>query len=277
MGKKALGRGLGALFPEEDVKKDIVSVSLSKIRPNPYQPREDYSDAEIVGLVDSIKSKGVIQPIVVRKAGNVFELVCGERRYRAAKKVGLKRIPVVIKDLQDREVLELALIENLQRKDLNPIEEARAYNRLTQEFGLTQLQIAGIVGKERSTVTNIIRLLKLPYSIQSMVKRNEITEGHARAILSLKNESTMLTMAREIKKRGLNVRDVERMLQKKKKESKKIGTEDLFTKEIERILRERFGTKCIIQKRGNRGKLTIEFYSQKDLERILDILSVEID
>lgn len=277
MGKKALGRGLGALFPEEDVKKDIVSVSLSKIRPNPYQPREDYSDAEIVGLVDSIKSKGVIQPIVVRKAGNVFELVCGERRYRAAKKVGLKRIPVVIKDLQDREVLELALIENLQRKDLNPIEEARAYNRLTQEFGLTQLQIAGIVGKERSTVTNIIRLLKLPYSIQSMVKRNEITEGHARAILSLKNESTMLTMAREIKKRGLNVRDVERMLQKRKKKSKKIGTEDLFTKEIERILRERFGTKCIIQKRGNRGKLTIEFYSQKDLERILDILSVEID
>lgn len=277
MAKRGLGKGLGALFPEQHLEKDIVSMELSSIRPNPFQPREDYSDTEISELVDSIKRKGVIQPIVVRKSGNFYEIVCGERRFRAARKAGIKRIPVVIKELQDREVLELALIENLRRKALNPIEEAKAYNRLIKEFGLTQSEIAKVVGKQRPTVTNIIRLLRLPHSIQSMILRNEITEGHARAILSLKDETSMLSIAQEIKKKGLSVRDVERLIQKKVKIVKKTKKKDLFTREAERILRERLGTKCTIQKRGKAGKIIIEFYSKEDLERIFDILSINID
>lgn len=277
MPKKALGKGLGALFPEQDFNKDIVSLEISSIRPNPYQPREDYPDEEIAGLVDSIKNKGVIQPIVVRRRGKVFELVCGERRYRAARNAGLRKIPVVIKDLQEREVLELALIENLQRKDLNPIEEAKAYNRLIKEFGLTQSEVAKVVCKERSTVTNRLRLLKLSHAIQTMVLRNEISEGHARALLSLKDETSMLSIAKEINRKGLSVRDVERLIQKKVKVVRKSKGKDFFTQEAERILREKFGTRCIIQKRGKSGKLIIEFYSGEDLERILDILSINID
>ena len=167
MPKRVLGKGLGALFPEHDLKKDIFSLELSSIRSNPFQPREDYSDAEIASLIDSVKSKGIIQPVIVRKSGKLFELVCGERRYRAAKKAGLRKIPVIIKELTDREVLEIALIENLQRKDLNPIEEARAYKRLINEFGLTQSEVSKVIVKERSTVTNRLRLLKLPNSIKN--------------------------------------------------------------------------------------------------------------
>jgi len=277
MVKKVLGKGLGALFPDQELKKDIVSVEISYIRPNPYQPREDYSDSEIYGLMDSIKNKGIIQPIVVRRKGKFYELVCGERRYRAARKVGLRKIPVVIKDLQDREVLEIALIENLQRKDLNPIEEARAYNRLIKEFGLNQSEVAKVVGKKRSTVTNRIRLLNLPRTIQSMVMRNEISEGHARTLLALKDETSMLSMVNEIKKKGLNVRDVERLIQRKVRVIRRPKAKDLFTREAERVLREKFGTKCTIQKRGKGGKVIIEFYTQEDLEKIFEILSIEID
>lgn len=277
MSKRVLGKGLGALFPEHDLKKDIFSLELSSIRPNPFQPREDYSDAEIASLIDSVKSKGIIQPVIVRKSGKLFELVCGERRYRAAKKAGLRKIPVVIKELTDREVLEIALIENLQRKDLNPIEEARAYKRLINEFGLTQSEVSKVIVKERSTVTNRLRLLKLPKTIQSMVMRNEISEGHARTLLSLKDETQMLSIAKAIIRKNLSVRDVEKLIHKKVKTIKKSKEKDIFTNEIERILREKFGTRCIIQKRGKSGKLVIEFYSKEDLEKILDILSIKID
>ena len=277
MSKRVLGKGLGALFPEHDLKKDIFSLELSSIRPNPFQPREDYSDAEIASLIDSVKSKGIIQPVIVRKSGKLFELVCGERRYRAAKKAGLRKIPVVIKELTDREVLEIALIENLQRKDLNPIEEARAYKRLINEFGLTQSEVSKVIVKERSTVTNKLRLLKLPNPIQSMVMRNEISEGHARTLLSLKDETQMLSIAKAIIRKNLSVRDVEKLIHKKVKTIKKSKEKDIFTNEIERILREKFGTRCIIQKRGKSGKLVIEFYSKEDLEKILDILSIKID
>ncbi len=277
MSKRVLGKGLGALFPEHDLKKDIFSLELSSIRPNPFQPREDYSDAEIASLIDSVKSKGIIQPVIVRKSGKLFELVCGERRYRAAKKAGLRKIPVVIKELTDREVLEIALIENLQRKDLNPIEEARAYKRLINEFGLTQSEVSKVIVKERSTVTNRLRLLKLPNPIQSMVMRNEISEGHARTLLSLKDETQMLSIAKVIIRKNLSVRDVEKLIHKKVKTIKKSKEKDIFSNEIERILREKFGTRCIIQKRGKSGKLVIEFYSKEDLERILDILSIKID
>ena len=277
MSKRVLGKGLGALFPEHDLKKDIFSLELSSIRPNPFQPREDYSDAEIASLIDSVKSKGIIQPVIVRKSGKLFELVCGERRYRAAKKAGLRKIPVVIKELTDREVLEIALIENLQRKDLNPIEEARAYKRLINEFGLTQSEVSKVIVKERSTVTNKLRLLKLPNPIQSMVMRNEISEGHARTLLSLKDETQMLSIAKAITRKNLSVRDVEKLIHKKVKTIKKSKEKDIFTNEIERILREKFGTRCIIQKRGKSGKLVIEFYSKEDLEKILDILSIKID
>jgi ParB family chromosome partitioning protein len=277
MAKRALGKGLGALFPKEDLKKDVITLPMSSIKPNPYQPREDYPDIEITGLIESIKSKGIIQPIVVRKSGKVYELVCGERRYRAAKKAGLQRIPSVIKELTDREVLELALIENLQRKDLNPIEEAKAYNRLVVEFGLTQLEIAKVIGKERSTVANRLRLLKLPPSVQAMVMREEISEGHARVLLALENESSMLAMANEIKHKKLSVRQIEQLMRRRGETNKKTSKKDLFTTEAERILREKFGTRCTIQKQGKSGKLVIEFYSQEDLARIFDILSIAID
>lgn len=277
MAKKALGRGLGALFPKEDQNKDVITLPLSSIKPNPYQPREDYSDAEITGLIESIKSKGIIQPIVVRKSGKAYELVCGERRYRAAKKAGIQRIPSVIKELSDREVLELALIENLQRKDLNPIEEAKAYNRLIREFGLSQSEVSKVIGKDRSTVTNRLRLLKLPPSVQAMVMREEITEGHARALLTLDSESLMLSMANEIKNKKLSVRQIESLLRRRGQTKKRTDKKDPFTTEAERILREKFGTRCTIQKRGKSGKLVIEFYSQEDLERIFEILSVAID
>ena len=235
MVKKALGRGLGALFPQEDLKKDKAFLPLAIIRPNPYQPREDYSNSQIENLIESIKSKGIIQPIVVRRSGKVYELVCGERRYRAAKKAGLKDIPVVIRDLSDREVLEIALIENLQRKDLNPIEEAKSFNRLIKEFKLTQSDVSRVVGKERSTVANRLRLLKLPLSIQSMIKRNEVSEGHARALLSLSDETSMLSIAKEIIQKKLSVRDVERLIQKrtvkrKKRERKRKKKRDLKPK-----------------------------------------------
>jgi ParB family chromosome partitioning protein len=277
MAKRALGKGLGALFPKEDLKKDIITLPLASIKPNPYQPREDYSDAEIAGLIESIKSKGIIQPIVVRKSGKVYELVCGERRYRAAKNAGLQRIPAVIKELADREVLELALIENLQRKDLNPIEEAKAYNRLIVEFGLTQTEVSKVIGKERSTITNRLRLLKLPLSVQAMVMREEISEGHARALLGLESESSMLSMANEIRSKKLSVRQVEQLMRRRGTTKKKTGKKDLFTTEAERLLREKFGTRCTIQKHGKSGKLVIEFYSQEDLERIFEILSIAID
>ncbi len=277
MAKRALGKGLGALFPKEDMKKDLITLPMASIKPNPYQPRDDYSDTEIVGLVESIKSHGIIQPIVVRKSGNVYELVCGERRYRAAKKAGLQRIPAVIKVLNDREVLELALIENLQRKDLNPIEEAKAYNRLIREFGLTQSEVSKVIGKERTTVTNRLRLLKLPLSVQTMVMHEEISEGHARALLGLDSESSMLSMAHEIKNKKLSVRQIEQLMRRRGKTKKKASKKDLFTTEAERLLREKFGTRCTIQKRGKSGKLVIEFYSQEDLERIFEILSIAID
>jgi ParB family chromosome partitioning protein len=277
MAKKALGKGLGALFPEQDLKRDSNLIDLSSIRSNPFQPRMEYSESEISGLINSIKSKGVIQPIVVRKKGKSYELVCGERRYRAAKKVGLKKIPAVVKDLTDREVLELAIIENLQRKDLNPIEEAKAFHRLIKEFGLTQTEIAKEVGRERSTISNTIRLLKLPQTIQTMVLTDEISEGHARALLSVEDETVMISLANEIKRRDLSVRDTERLIQRKAKKKKRAKTKDLFTTEAERILREKFGTRCLIQKKGNSGKLIIEYYSQEDLKRIFDILSINID
>jgi ParB family chromosome partitioning protein len=277
MAKKALGKGLGALFPEQDLKRDSNLIDLSSIRSNPFQPRMEYSESEISGLINSIKSKGVIQPIVVRKKGKSYELICGERRYRAAKKVGLKKIPAVVKDLTDREVLELAIIENLQRKDLNPIEEAKAFHRLIKEFGLTQTEIAKEVGRERSTISNTIRLLKLPQTIQTMVLTDEISEGHARALLSVEDETVMISLANEIKRRDLSVRDTERLIQRKAKKKKRAKTKDLFTTEAERILREKFGTRCLIQKKGNSGKLIIEYYSQEDLKRIFDILSINID
>lgn len=277
MAKRVLGKGLGALFPKEDIKKDLITLTMASIKPNPYQPRDDYSDTEIAGLVESIKSHGIIQPIVVRKSGNVYELVCGERRYRAAKKAGLQRIPAVIKVLNNREVLELALIENLQRKDLNPIEEAKAYTRLIREFGLTQSEVSKVIGKERTTVTNRLRLLKLPLSVQTMVMHEEISEGHARALLGLDSESSMLSMAHEIKNKKLSVRQIEQLMRRRGKTKRKASKKDLFTTEAERLLREKFGTRCTIQKRGKSGKLVIEFYSQEDLARIFEILSIAID
>ncbi len=279
MAKKALGRGLDALFPKRDEEdlQGVTNVAISSIHPNPYQPRDDYSDSEILTLVDSIKQKGVIQPIVVRKSGKAYELVCGERRFRAARKAGLKRIPVVVKDLIDREVLEVALIENLQRKDLNPIEEAKAYNRLAKEFSLTQSNIAKLVGKQRSTVTNRIRLLNLPKTIQSMIMQGVISEGHARAILAVGDESKMLFIANQIKRQGLSVRDTEKLTQNKQRRIKKNIKKDSFTIEAERLLREKFGTKCSILKKGKAGKITIEFYSSEDLVRIFDVLSIGID
>ncbi|OQX52447.1 MAG: hypothetical protein B5M53_08420 [Candidatus Cloacimonas sp. 4484_209] len=278
MAKKGLGKGLGALFPERDIKKEITHIELSLLRPNPFQPRADANDSEIESLAQSIKEKGIIQPVVVRKSGNFYEIVCGERRYWAAKKAGLTRIPVVIKQLGDKEVLELALIENIQRKDLNPIEEAKSYLRLTKEFGLTQSEVAKLTGKKRTTITNTLRLLRLPNAIQEMLQNGKITEGHARTLLSLKNHTAIFTMVHKIIDKNLSVRETEELIKKSPRITRrKPAPKDLFINELENKLREKMGTKCSIRTKGKRGKIIIEFYSKEDLERILNILSIGID
>lgn len=284
MEKRVLGRGLEALIPdktdstksklmESKIQQGITNLPIDKIRANKYQPREQFDQASLNDLTTSIKEKGFIQPVIVRLKEGSYELIAGERRFRAAKKLNLKEIPAIIKDVSDVDSLELSIIENVQREDLNPIDQAKAYRRLLEEFKMTQETVADTIGKDRVTVTNVLRLLKLPQKIQEYVSRGTISMGHARAILGVSKETDQLRLCTKIIKSDLSVRDTERYAKKFGAASKKkIAEKDPNLSSVEEGLREIFGTKIKIVKAKKGGKIEIEFYSDSDLERIITLL-----
>lgn len=281
MEKRGLGRGLGALIPEREVQEHIHSsaskehiryIPTEQIKPNPYQPRENFDAQGLEELIASIKEKGIIQPIIVRHSVSGYELIAGERRWRAAKSLNLKEIPVIVRQAKDEESLELALIENIQRQNLSPIEEAHAYKHLMEQFDFTQEKIAQTVGKARASVANTLRLLKLPLEIQEMLKKGQLSFGHGKVLLELEDVQKQLALGRQIASNGLSVRELENLVSqhhrarpaKPASEARKLP----HIKAIEEELRQILGTKVKIDSGPKRGALHIEFYSQEDLERI---------
>jgi ParB family chromosome partitioning protein len=276
-----LGKGLNALISEiegEEISKDTgaVDIPVNKIKPNKLQPRKYFNDEELSGLISSIKEKGVVQPILVRKVENGFyEIIAGERRWRAVSSIGLDTIPAILKEASNSEAFELALIENIQRSDLNPIEEANAYRRLLDEFSITHDDLSKRVGKDRATITNSIRLLKLPDDVQEYIVRGDISSGHAKALLSLDLESNIRAVCIKIIQKGLSVRETEVIINNIKSptlKQKKKSQVDLHQREIEDDLKRVFGTKVKIIPNKNGGKIEIEYYSHEDLERIIEII-----
>ncbi len=285
----ALGKGLNSLIPQtkkivpteassfsvssssSDVGSRVWQIPLDKIVPNPEQPRKEFSHQELEDLIASIKKHGILQPITVtERLDGGYELIAGERRFRSAKVIGLPTIPALVRKATEQEKLELALIENIQRQDLNPIEEAFAYRRLTEEFGLTQEQVAEQVGKNRSTVANIIRLLDLPQPIQKALMDKKLSMGKARALLGLASEAEQLQMFRSMMGETMNVRQVEAAVSKKMDPSRKGSMRrDPNIVAQEELLAERFGTKVHISQKGEKGAITIEYYSIEELKRIL--------
>jgi len=270
--RRALGRGLGALIPsdyrEETVSDQPLTVALASIRPNPFQPRQAFADDRIEELANSIRQKGILQPLLVRRANGGFELIAGERRFRAAQRAGLAEVPVAIRDVDDSELLEIALIENIQRENLNPLEEARAYRRLMDEFHLTQEQVATRVAKDRSTVANTVRLLQLPEEIQTAIENGTLSAGHARALLAAGSDEQRLTLAREVLSSKLNVRQTE---QKAKISSRApVASDDADHKAAEQRLTEALGTKVrLLSRKGGGGKIEIEYYSLAELNGLI--------
>lgn len=285
MTKLALGRGLNALIPEaktEDIAivktGEILEIELDKIRQNKYQPRLSFKDETQKELIASIKEKGLIQPIILRQADNGYELIAGERRFRAAKTLGMEKIPAIIKIVSDEEALELALVENIQRENLNPVEEAKAYERLILSFNLSQEEIAVKVGKDRTTIANSIRLLNLPNDVQEKLITGEISVGHAKVILGLENTSDQIKIAEKILKDGLSVRDTEREVSKIKEppiHKRKMAYKDNQLIALEEHMQRVLGTKVSICQGKKKGKIEIEYYSQEELDRILEFFGVD--
>ncbi len=251
----------------------VIDVALDRIKPNPYQPRERFDDNETEELATSIRSRGVLQPVLLRRQGVGYELIAGERRMRAARRAGLNSIPAIVRDASDREVLELALIENEQRVDLTPIESARSYARVLEEFQLTQADLADVLGRDRSTVSNLIRLLKLPEKVQALIEEKRLSMGHARALLGIEEPKRCLAVAERTAKQGLSVRAVERIAQAApRRRPQRVQPQDAELFPFEERLRRRFGTQVRIHRRNGRGRIEIEFYNATDLERILEEL-----
>jgi ParB family transcriptional regulator, chromosome partitioning protein len=278
--KKRLGRGLGALIPEASSEADIREIAIQRIKPNPYQPRVSFDETKLRELADSIEEHGVVQAVVVSPDGNNYVLVAGERRFRAAKMVGLQTIPAVVRELNRSAMLEIALIENLQREDLNPIEEATAYRRLMDEFNLTQEELARRVGKSRSTIANTVRLLSLSKSVLEALIRGDISAGQARPLLGLSERETQDKVALQIMAKGLTARDVEKMVARMGKAKEEpsehlVLPADPLHKEIQEQLQRRLGTKVKINRGKLDGSLEIFFYSDEDLERLLALLLPE--
>lgn len=285
MQTKGLGKGLGALIPDVDIPLPEagrgpaqLKVELEKIAPNPLQPRRHFDDEKLAELARSVRDRGMIQPLLVRRRAAAYELVAGERRLRAAERAGLKEVPVIVTEASDNEALELALIENLQREDLNPIEEASAYQRLQEEFGLTQEAIAQRLGKSRPAVANTMRLLLLPREVQQEVVSGRLPAGQARALLGLEKEPLILAAAREVAAKGLSARETERLVRRLKAGGRKRRNGALPADPDLRSLVERMqrflGTKVRLlhQARANRGKIVVEYYSVADLERLVQLL-----
>jgi ParB family transcriptional regulator, chromosome partitioning protein len=305
MAKPALGRGLGALMggnpplvsptsapplpqpvaaaPLPDERERVQRVPLDRIRPCPLQPRKDFSEEALRELADSIRERGIVQPLIVRERGGYFELIAGERRWRAAQLLNLPEVPVIAREADDRAVLELALIENLQRENLNPIEEAQGYSQLAGQFQLTQEDIAAKVGKSRAVVANALRLLKLPAPVQKYLREGRVTVGHAKVILGLADEKKQQLAADRVIKEGLNVRQTEGLIAKLlKRDTRKTAqaetiaatTGDPHVADLEARLREVFATKVQLHYAQGKGSVEISFFSDAELERILQILGV---
>ncbi len=279
--KLALGRGLDALLPDiesmENISKEYFTCDIGLIQPNRYQPRLRFSDDELEDMARSIRQQGIIQPLLVRKDNNGYELIAGERRLRAAKKAGLKQVPVLVKTITDTDMLEMSIIENVQRSDLNPLEEAEAYYRLITEFGLTQDQAADRVGKSRSAVANFLRLRQLPELIKGSIMDGDLSMGHARALLGTATSAQQNSVFRAIIAKGLSVRETERLIKRLKVEKEKpkkpiSSSEQRYLSDVADDLSGRFGTKVQINRRGQKGRVEIEFYSNDDLDRLLSLL-----
>ena len=277
--KKVLGRGLGALIPQKSETPStsgLANVPLDQISPNPYQPRKTFNETSIEELARSVREHGIVQPLVVARAGDRYKLIAGERRFRAAQRAGLRTVPVVIKDsIQEGDALQLALIENIQREDLNPIEEASAYHQLHDEFGLTQEEISRRVGKERSTVANCLRLLKLPEAVKKLLASGQLSMGHARALLAIDSAKKQEQLAERVVKSGLSVRQTEVLASGKspKAAAKKEKEKDVFTRDAEERLTRVLRTKVDIDRRRRGGVIHIRFASEDDLIRIYDDLT----
>jgi ParB family chromosome partitioning protein len=276
MQKKALGRGLQTLIPVGNAlgRDEIEDVPLSLVSPNPFQPRRVFDEAEMEELANSVKAKGILQPILVRKLGDGgYELIVGERRWRAAKLAGLKKIPAIIRPATDAEAMEMALIENLQRKDLNPLEAARAYQRLMKEFGLTQEAVARALGKERSSIANTVRLLALQSEVQTWVESDQLSWGHAKVLLAVSDPEQQVRLGRRAVTERLSVRDLERLV----RPAHRAGRSNNARKghrpsEIEERMSRRLGTKVRLIHGKTGGKIIIDYYSPADLERVIDMI-----
>ena len=300
--KGGLGKGLDSLIqsspsrpktaPKPEVKEKIIEkvvekvvekpveqkIKLSLIEPNREQPRKNFDEEALQELSDSIKQYGIIQPLVVKKNADYYEIIAGERRWRAAKMAGLKEVPVIIKEYTEQEIVEISLIENIQRENLNPIEEAIAYKRLLDEFHLKQEEVAKRVAKSRTTVTNSLRLLKLDEKVQQMVIEEKLTSGHVRALLAIEDKNAQYNIAKKVYDEKLNVRDTEKLVKlvlspKAPKVKKKLTHEEIYH-DMEERMKEIFGSKVSIQRKSeHKGKIEIEYYSDEELERILDVMN----
>lgn len=284
MQRKALGKGIGALFSGSQEKTklggtnylDILEVDVGKIQPNPYQPRKSFDEKDLSELSVSIKENGILQPLLVRQKGSGFDLIAGERRLRAAKIAGLKSVPVVIREASREGLLALALVENIQRKNLNPIEAAKGYKQLIEEFGLTQEGISKRVGKDRSTIANTLRLLTLPVSVQREILSGRLSYGHAKVLLSIKLPSLVERTAQQVIQNGLSVRETENRV---KKEQRHLGEDSKGSKnpeliEMEEKLMRHLGVKVKVRGNKDKGKILLKYYSSDDLDRLLDVLLV---
>lgn len=271
--KAALGKGLEALLPEKG--EEVIRLEIEKIIPNQHQPRKIFKDEALKELSVSIKEKGVLQPVIVSRVGDgTFRLIAGERRWRAATLAGLKKIPALIKDVSSQDAIEIALIENIQREELNAIETAEAFNRLLKEFNLTQEELSQRVGKDRATIANYLRILKLPDEIKAFINNDSVSIGHAKALLTLENRQKQIEAAKEIIKKGLSVREAEALCKRLSQPVKPKKTKEKLPEvaDLEHKLTRSLGTKVKINHKDKRGKIEIEYYSLDELDRLLEIL-----
>ncbi|EEO6615602.1 ParB/RepB/Spo0J family partition protein [Listeria monocytogenes] len=279
---EGLGKGINALFNNVDTNEETVqNIAIKEIKPNPYQPRKIFDAKAINELRDSIKIHGVLQPIILRNTDKGYEIVVGERRYRAAKEAKLKEIPAVVRDLTEEEMMELSVIENLQREDLSPLEEAESYQFLMKKLSLTQAKLAERVGKSRPYIANFVRLLTLPEEVQVMLRDGSLSAGHGRVLLGLKLKKNIIPTAKKAVAQGLTVRQLEDVVnnlnENVSRETIKPARVPIFIRESESQLRDKFGTAVSIKRRDKKGKIEIEFLSDDDLDRILEILDIQFD
>lgn len=275
--RKVLGKGLSAMIPDADMSDDVYfQCPIESIEPNPFQPRQEFGGSELEELVNSVREQGIITPLLVSKSEKGYRLIAGERRWIAAGKAGLKTVPVVVREATPAESLELALIENIHRKDLNPIEEALAYRRMLEDVDTTQEALAKRLGKERSSITNMLRLLTLPQTVQKDLIDKRISMGHARVLAGLKDADQQRKIGDLIIKRQLSVRQAEQLLKKERKKGpgkKQEETKDYYFRTLEDSLKRSLGTKVAIKKKGRHGSIQIYFYSDEELDRLLELLT----